>query len=163
MIGAGRERLKPVECLATHHHRELCRHDVIVVIRSPDGDRVGAQPCLGVGFAIEFLDVDRLEGRGPLDGSQPIGEGGEAIKVIRRVVVVAARSTITVVAVGARCTMLLVVAAMSFPLGVVPFVMTVVDAGSKIASVEAVAEIWLVDLLVAARGCTEWLELDCAR
>jgi hypothetical protein len=48
--------------------------------------------------------------------------------------------------------MLLVVAAMSFLLGVVPFAMTVVDAGLKIASVEAVAEIWLVDLLIMVMG-----------
>ena len=48
--------------------------------------------------------------------------------------------------------MLLVVAAMSFLLGIVPFVMTVVDAGLKIASVEAVAEIWLIDLLITAMG-----------
>ena len=48
--------------------------------------------------------------------------------------------------------MLLVVAATSFPLGVVPFAMMVVDAGSKIAAAKAIAEIQLIDLLVAAIG-----------
>jgi len=87
-----------------------------------------------------------------LDGSQPVGKGGEAVEVIRRVVVIAARSTIAIAMVGDRCIMLLVVVATSFPLGVVPFAMTVVDAGSKTATIEAVAKIWLVDLLATAMG-----------
>ena len=105
---------------AAHHHRGVCRHDVVVAVRSPNGDGVGTQPRLGVGFAIEFLDDDWLEGRGPLDGSQPVGEGGEAIKVVRRVVVVAARMTIATVAVNAGYAILLVVTAMALPLSIVP-------------------------------------------
>ena len=80
---AGRKRLEPVLCLPAHHHREVCRHDVVVAVRCSDGDGVGAQPCLGVGLAIKLFDADQLEGRGPLDGSQIVGEGGEAIQVIR--------------------------------------------------------------------------------
>ena len=56
------------------------------------------QPCLGVRLAIELFDADRLEGRGPLDGSQLVEEDGEAIQVVRQVVVVVAVSAITVVA-----------------------------------------------------------------
>jgi hypothetical protein len=48
--------------------------------------------------------------------------------------------------------MLLIFAAMSFPLCVVLLAMMIVDAGSKIAVAEAITEIWLVDLLVAAMG-----------
>jgi hypothetical protein len=59
---------------------------------------------------------------------------------------------IAVVAVGAGCAELLVKSAMSLPLGVVLLAMMVVDARSKIAAVEAVAKIQLVDLLVAAMG-----------
>jgi hypothetical protein len=44
--------------------------------------------------------------------------------------------------------MLVVVVAMSFPLGVVPLVMTVVDAGSKISAGETVAKVGLVDLFI---------------
>ena len=84
-----------------------------------------------------------------MDGSQPIGEGGEAVEVIRRVVVIAARSTI---AVGAGYAILLVVEVTSLPLGIVPLAMTVVDVGLKIAVVEAGAKIRLVDLLVPAMG-----------
>ena len=125
---ADRKGFQPVESLADHHDREVRHHDVVVAVGSSNGDGVGAQPCLGVGFAIEFLDADRLEGRGPLDGSQPIGQGGEAVEVVRRVLVVAARLAIVVVAVGARCAVFLVIAAMSLPFGIIPLVMTVVDA-----------------------------------
>ena len=59
---------------------------------------------------------------------------------------------IAVVAVGAGYVVLLVVTAASLPLGGIPLAMTVVDAGSKIAEVEAGAKIQLVDLLVAAMG-----------
>jgi hypothetical protein len=149
---AGRKGFEPVLCLTAHHHREVGRHDVIVAVRGSNGDGIVAQPRLGVGFAVKLLDVDRLEGRGPLDGSQPVGESGESVEVIRQVVVVVAGSTIAVVAVGARCAMLLVVAATSFPLSIVPFAMTVVDVGLKIAAAEAIMEIWLVDLLVAVMG-----------
>ena len=79
----GRKGFKPVLWLEAHHNREVHRHDIVVAVRSSDGDGVGAQPCLVVGFTIEFLDADRLEGRGTLDGSQPIREGKEAIEVIR--------------------------------------------------------------------------------
>ena len=72
--------------------------------------------------------------------------------VFRRVVVITARLMIAVVAVGAGCAVLLVKAAMSLPLGVVPLAMMVVDARSKITAVEVVAKIQLVDLLVAAMG-----------
>ena len=41
--------------------------------------------------------------------------------------------------------------------------MMVVDAGLKIAAVEAGPKIGLVDLLVAVVGRTERLKLDCAR
>ena len=67
--------------------RKVCRHDVVVAVGSSDGDGVGARPRLGVGFAIEFLDADKLEDRRPLDGSQPVGEGGEAVEVVRQVVI----------------------------------------------------------------------------
>ena len=80
---AGRKRLEPVLCLPAHHHREVCRHDVVVAVRCSDGDGVGAQPCLGVGLAIELFDADQLEGREPLDGLQPVGEGREAVQVVR--------------------------------------------------------------------------------
>ena len=52
-----------------------------------NGDGVCAQPCLGVRLAIKLLDTNRLEGRMPLDGTQPVGEGGEAVKVIVKVIV----------------------------------------------------------------------------
>jgi hypothetical protein len=50
-------------------------------------DGVCAQPRLGVGLAIELLEANGLEGRGPLDGSQPVGEGKEAVEVVAGVVV----------------------------------------------------------------------------
>ena len=59
-------------------------------------------------------------------------------------------SVIAVVAVEAGCAMLIVVAMMSFPLGVVPFTMTVVDAGSKILAGETDAKVGLVDLFITA-------------
>ena len=80
---AGRKGLEPVLCLPAHHHRGVCRHDVVVVVRRSNGDGVGAQPCLGVGLAIELFDADQLEGREPLDGLQPVGEGREAVQVVR--------------------------------------------------------------------------------
>ena len=79
---AGRKGFEPVLCLAAHHHREVRRHNAVVAVGSSDGDGVRAQPHLGVGFAIKLFDADRLEGRGPLDGSQSVGEGGEAVQVI---------------------------------------------------------------------------------
>ena len=127
---AGGESFQPVKSLETHHYQEVRRQDVVVAVGSSNGDGVGARPCLGIGLTVELLDADRLEGRGPLDGSQPIGEGVEAVEVISRVIVVLAGLMIVVVAIGARCTMLLVIAATLFPLGVVPLTMTVVDAGS---------------------------------
>ena len=147
---ADRKRLEVVLCLPAHHHREVCRHDVVVAICYSNGDGVGAQPCFGVGLAIELFDADRLEGRGPLDGSQPVGEGGEAVQVIRQVVVVVAGSAIAVVADAVGCAMLVVVAAMSFPLGVVPLAMTVVDTELKISAGETVAKVGLVDLFITA-------------
>ena len=149
---AGRKGFQPVESPAAHHDREVRRHDVVVAIGSSNSDGGGAQPRLGVGLAIEFLDADRLEGRWPLDGSQPVGEGGEAIEVVRRVLVVAARLMIAVVAVGTGCAMFFVVAATSFPLGDVPLTMAVGGAGSKITAVEVGTEIRLVDLLIPAMG-----------
>ena len=145
---AGRKRLEPVLCLPAHHHREVCRPDVVFAVCYSNGDGVGAQPCLGVGLAIELFDADRLEGRGPLDGSQPIGEGGEAVQVVRQVVVIVVGSAIAIVADVVRCTVLVVVAATSFPLGVVPLAMAVVNAGSKISAGETVAKVGLVDLLI---------------
>jgi hypothetical protein len=149
---ASKKGFQPVERLVAHHHREVRHHDVVVAVGSSNGDGVGAQPCLGVGFAIEFLDADWLEGRGPLDGSQPVGEGREAVEVVCRVVVVAARWMIAVVAIGAGYTVLLAVAATSLPLGVIPLAMTVVDAGPKITTVEAGTKIRLINLLVVAMG-----------
>ena len=70
---------------------------------------------------------------------------------------------ITVVAVGAGYTVLLVIPATSVLLGSIPLAMTVVDVGSNIAAVEAGTKIRLVDLLVAVVGRTERLKLDCAR
>ena len=127
---AGRKGFEPVLCLAAHQHRKVRRHDVVVAVRGPNGDGVGAQPRLGIRLAIEFFDTDRLEGRGPLDGSQPVGKGREAVEVIRRVVVIAARSTIAIAMVGARCIMLLVVAAATLLLGSIPLAVPVVDARS---------------------------------
>jgi len=40
--GTGRERLEPVEGVATHHDRELGSHDVVVAACHSDGDGVGA-------------------------------------------------------------------------------------------------------------------------
>ena len=130
--------------------QKVCRHDVVVAVRRSDGDGVGAQPCLGVGLSIKLFDADWLEGCGPLVGSQPVGEGGEAIQVVHQVVVIVTGSAITVVADVVGCTMLVVVAATSFPLGVVPLAMTVVDAGSKISAGETVAKVGLVDLFITA-------------
>ena len=160
---ADKKSFEPVESLAAHHDWKVGCHDVVVAVGSSDGDGVGAQPHLGVELAIEFLDADRLEGRGPLNGSQPIGECGEAIKDVSRVVVIPARLMIAVVAVGVGYAVLLVVVTASLPLGGIPLAMAVVDEGSKIAAVETGTKIRLVDLLVPARGRTEQLELDCAR
>ena len=161
--GASQERLEPVEGVTTHHDQEVGGHDVVVAIRHSNGDGVGAQPHLGVELAIEFLDADRLEGRWPLNGSQPIGECGEAIKDVSRVVVIPARLMIAVVTVGVGYAVLLVVVTASLPLGGIPLAIAVVDEGSKIAAVETGTKIRLVDLLVPVRGRTEQLELDCAR
>ena len=87
------------------------------------------QPRLGVRLAIELFDADRLEGCGPLHGSQPVGEGGEAVEVISWTVVVLARLMVTVVMVGAGYAILLVLAAVSLPHGSIPLAMPVVDAG----------------------------------
>ena len=122
---------------------------------------LGAQPCLGVGLAIELLDTDRLEGRGPLDGSQPIGEGGEAVEVVAGFVV-ATRSLRRVVApaavvlvVGVRDVVFLVVLATSLLLGGVALAVMVVDARAQVLLVELEAEVILVDLLfiIAMGSC----------
>ena len=70
---------------------------------------------------------------------------------------------VAVVAVAAGYAVLLIVVAVSLPLSSIPLVMSVVDAGSKIAAVEVDAKIWAVDLLVRRWGRIERLELDCAR
>ena len=57
---------------------------------------------------------------------------------------------IAVVAVGTGYAVLLIVAVMSLPLGIVPLAMMVVYAGSEVAAVKAGMKIWLVDLLVPA-------------
>jgi hypothetical protein len=49
-----------------------------------DGDGVDAHPHLGIRLAIVFLDADWFEGCGPLDGPEPVGEGGEAVEVVTR-------------------------------------------------------------------------------
>ena len=72
--------------------------------------------------------------------------------VFRRVVVIAARLMIAVVAVGARYAALLIVAAMSLLLGVVSLAMTVVYAGSEVTAVKEGMKIQLVDLLVLVNG-----------
>ena len=87
------------------------------------------QPRLGIGLAIKLFDADRLEGRGPLDGSQPIGEGRETVEVVSRLVVVLVGLMVAVVAVGAGYAVILIVAATSLPLGSIPLAMPVVDAG----------------------------------
>ena len=46
--------------------------------------------------------------------------------------------------------MLVIVAATSFLLGVVPLAMAIVDAGSKISAGETVAKVGLVDLFITA-------------
>ena len=120
---AARKGFQPLESLVAHHDWEVCRHDVIVAVGRSNVNGVGAQPRLGVGLAVEFLDAYRLEGCGPLDGSQPVREGGEAVEVVRRVVVVAARLMTAVVAVGLGYTVLLVVEAASLPLGSTPLAM----------------------------------------
>ena len=56
------------------------------------------------------------------------------------------------IAVGTGYAVLLVVAAMSLPLGIVPLAMMVVYAGSEVAAVKAGMKIWLVDLLVPVMG-----------
>ena len=140
---------QPFQCQRTHHGEVGC-HDAIIAVGCAYGDGVGAQPCLGVELAIELFDADRLEGRGPLDGSQPVGEGREAVQVVRQVVVVVAGSAIAVVADAVGCIMLVVIAGTSFPLIVVPLAMTVVDAGSKISAGETVAKVGLVDLFITA-------------
>ena len=66
---AGKKGLEPIMHLPAHHHWEVSCHNVVVAVCCSDGDGVGAQPCLGVGLAIELFDADWLEGRGPLDGS----------------------------------------------------------------------------------------------
>jgi len=88
------------------------------------------QPRLGIGLAIKLFDADRLEGRRPLDGSQPVGEGRETVEVVSRVVVVLVGLMVAVVAVGAGYAVLLIVAATSLPLGSIPLAIPVVDAGS---------------------------------
>ena len=88
------------------------------------------QPRLGIGVAIKLFDADRLEGRRPLDGSQPDGEGRETVEVVSRVVVVLVGLMVAVVAVGAGYAVLLIVAATSLPLGSIPLAIPVVDAGS---------------------------------
>jgi hypothetical protein len=67
-----------------------------------------------------------------------------------KVEVIVVGSVIVVVADVAGCTVLVVVAATSFPLGVVPLAMAVVDAGSKISVGEMVAKVRLVNLFIAA-------------
>ena len=88
------------------------------------------QPRLGIGVAIKLFDADRLEGRRPLDGSQPVGEGRETVEVVSRVVVVLVGLMVAVVAVGAGYAVLLIVAAASLPFGGVPLMMSAVDARS---------------------------------
>ena len=43
-------------CAMTNHRPHADMSDVAV--GSSNGDGVGAQPCLGVGFAIKFLNAD---------------------------------------------------------------------------------------------------------
>ena len=56
---------------------------------------------------------------------------------------------IAVVADVAGCAVLVVVTATSFPLGIVPFAVAVVDAGSEISAGETIAKVRLVNLFIA--------------
>jgi hypothetical protein len=151
--GADWERFEPVEGVMTHHDREVGGHDVIVVARGPDGNGVGAQPRLGVRLTVVLLDLGWLEGSGPLDGPEPVGEGGEAVKVVvglvvatwslRRVVAPAA----AVLVVGVGDAVFLIIPATSLALSSVALTMTVVDAWAQIFLVELEAKVVLVDLL----------------
>ena len=156
--GAGRERFEPAESVATHHDLEVGSHDVAVAVRSSDGDGVGAQPRLGVRLAVVLLDPGWLEGSGPLNGPEPVGEGGEAIEVVvgfvvatrsaRRVVTLAA----AVLVVGVGDVVFLVVLATLLTIGGITFTMTVVDAWAQILLVELEAKVVLIDLFIVAVG-----------
>jgi len=135
--GAGKQRLEPIESLAAHHPRGVGRHDVVVTVCSSDDDGIGAQPRLGVQLTIEHVDADRLEGSGPLDGLESVGECGEAVEIIARLEYddVGCRSSWRVVApltnvliVGIGCAILLVILTTPLSLGGVTFAVSVIDA-----------------------------------
>jgi hypothetical protein len=158
---AGRERLEPVEGVATHHDWEVGSHDVVVAACLSDADGVGAQPRLGVRLAIILLDPGWLEGGGPLDGPKPARESREAVEVVAGFVV-ATRSSRRVVApaaavlvVGVGDVVFLIVLATSLALGGIALAVTVVDARTQVLLVELEAEVVLVDLLfiVAMGSC----------
>ena len=90
-------------------------------------------------------------------------EDTEAVEVIVEVVVdddvvaTLGRDEVTVliaVAVGARGTMFFVIAAMVLLLSGITLTVIVVDAGTQILVVEAIAEVGLIDLLIAGAGAS---------
>jgi hypothetical protein len=58
--GAGSKTFQQVQCLVTHHHREVGHRDVVVAVSSMYSDGVGAEPHLGVGVAVELVDATGL-------------------------------------------------------------------------------------------------------
>ena len=93
-----------------------------------------------------------------MDGAQPVGDGGEAVEVVVKVVVEDGItklgrdkvSTLVAVTVGARGTVFFVVAAAVLLLSGVTITVSVVDAGMQTLAVKVVSEIGLVGLLVAS-------------
>ena len=123
---------------------------------SSDSDGIDAQPCIVVRFAVILLDADWLEGSGPLDGPKPVGEGGEAVEVVTWLEVndVTSRSSgrvvdsaTAVLVISIQDAMLLIISATSLALGGVTIAVVIVDARTKILSVEIEAKVILVDLL----------------
>jgi hypothetical protein len=123
-----------VIALRNANNREVGSHDVVVVVHCSDGDGVGVQSRLGVRLAIVLLDADWLEGSGPLDGLEPVGEGKETVKVVAGFVVVrwspgrVIASAAMVLVVNVRDAVFLIVPVTSLTLGGIAFAMTVVDA-----------------------------------
>ena len=88
-----------------------------------------------------------------MNGLKPVGEGREAVEVVAGFVVATrsswrvVASAATVLVVGVRDAVFLVVLATSLAFGSVMFVVTVVDARAQVLFVELKTKIVLVDLL----------------
>jgi hypothetical protein len=59
--GAGLKSFELVQRLAAHHHREVGRHDVVILVGSMYNDGLVADPSLRISVTIDLVNAIWLE------------------------------------------------------------------------------------------------------